>query len=149
MAERVTNATTRDARRRPGRALRLLGAGHRGCLLAVAALVLAGCEINTEVGRQVDVLALEDRLIAGTSTRADIVAALGEPFGEGRAMFPFHETPRDVLAYYYERGDLEENQRTFLWVFVDDGRYGGHMWFSSLPGVLEPRDRRPEAPPPA
>ncbi|MBK0399398.1 hypothetical protein H0I76_09365 [Limibaculum sp. M0105] len=130
MADRVKNAKTRNrlhAMRGP--------AIVRGCLAGAAALLLAGCEFNMEVGREVDLAALDGRLVAGTSTRADVLAALGEPFGEGRAMFPFHETPRDVLAYYYERGDLEDNRRTFLWVFVDDGRYGGHMWFSSLPEV--------------
>jgi hypothetical protein len=50
--------------------------------------------------------------------------------------------PRDVWYYYYEEATTKDSQRIFLYVFFDDDRYGGYMWFSSLPGTSQ---RLPEA----
>ena len=106
--------------------------GIRGaCILLIGAL-LAGCSIKMRVGNNPDIPALERELIPGVSTRGQITAALGTPFGEGRALMPFHDKPRDVLSYYYEEGTLEDDRRIFLFVFVHEGKYEGYMWFSSL-----------------
>ena len=104
-------------------------------LLAGVLVGLGACDVEFVGGRYIDVAALDSHLVAGQSDEDEIVAAIGEPLGWGRAMFPFHDSPRDVMAYYFERGNMEDARRTFLWVFVKDGRYDGHMWFSSLPGI--------------
>ncbi len=106
--------------------------GIRGaCILLVAAL-LTGCSVKMRVGNNPDIPALERELVPGVSTREQVTAALGRPYGEGRALMPFHDKPRDVLSYYYEEGTLEDDRRIFLFVFIHEGEYEGHMWFSHL-----------------
>ena len=73
------------------------------------------------------------QLTVGESSRADVERYLGEPFGKGASYLPFQKTPRDLWAYYYEEGTLEDDRRTFLFVYLRDQVYDGHMWFSSLP----------------
>ena len=106
--------------------------GIRGaCILLVGAL-LTGCSIKMRAGHDPDISALERDLVPGVSTRGEITAALGWPYGEGRALMPFHDQPRDVLTYYYEEGTLEDDRRIFLFVFIHESKYEGYMWFSSL-----------------
>ncbi len=106
--------------------------GIRGaCTLLIGAL-LAGCSITFLVGANPDIPTLERELVPGVSTRGQITAALGRPYGEGRALMPFHDKPRDVLSYYYEEGTLEDDRRIFLFVFIHEGEYEGYMWFSNL-----------------
>jgi hypothetical protein len=109
------------------RYLRIRGA----CLLLVAAL-LAGCSIKTRTGHDPNISALETKLVPGESTRQQVSGALGWPYGEGRALMPFHDKPRDVVTYYYEEGTLDDDRRIFLFVFLNEDAYEGYMWFSSL-----------------
>ncbi len=106
--------------------------GIRGaCILLVGAL-LSGCSVKMRAGHDPDISALERELVPGASTRGQITAALGSPYGEGRALMPFHDQPRDVLTYYYEEGTLEDDRRIFLFVFIHEGEHEGYMWFSIL-----------------
>jgi len=128
-----------DSRRRAARD----GGSRRGCLrlLTLGCLVMLllspialGCgDIRMRIGNRPNTDRLETALRVGESTRADVRAALGEPFGTGRSMLPIDPAPRTVWSYYYEEGDLKEARRIFLFVYFNQDRYDGYMWFSSLP----------------
>jgi hypothetical protein len=108
-------------------------------LLIASSLLATGCiSARLEMGRRVDPGLLETRLRIGQSTRADVLATLGEPSGRGRGLLPIDAAPKTVWAYYYEEGviessELKDSRRLFLWVYLDGDRYDGYMWFSSLP----------------
>jgi len=105
-------------------------------LFALACSVLSGCSsMRYRVGEPLDMPALE-RLQVGTSTAAEITAALGEPQGTGRAQLPFHPAPREMWTYYYEIGNFDDSRRTFLFVFLDEGILDGYTWLSSLPAEM-------------
>ena len=72
-------------------------------------------------------------LTPGTSTSADIVLALGQPRGDGVARFSVEPTPRQIYYYeYVEAGTYSGKvELSMLLIFVRDGRYDGHLWFSS------------------
>lgn len=111
-------------------------------LLALACGLLGGCSgMRYRVGEPLDMPALE-RLQVGASTAAEITAALGEPYGTGRAQLPFHPAPREMWTYYYEVGNFADARRTFLFVFLDEGVLDGYTWLSSLPAEM----RAPAAP---
>ena len=96
-------------------------------------LFIAGCaDIKIRTGQPIDPSGLE-LLEIGESTAADVSLALGAPFGQGRSFLPFQAEYTDLWSYYYEIGTLADDRRTFLFVFLNDGTYEGHMWFSSLP----------------
>lgn len=124
-----------ERKRRHGAAAR-----RRGVVaLLLAAGLVAGCgTINVRVGSRPDVGALQSTLRPGTSTQEQVRAALGEPYGRGRAMLPWHASPRTIWSYYYEEtgvalgGGESDSRRIFLFVFLDGDRYDGHLWFSSL-----------------
>jgi hypothetical protein len=78
------------------------------------------------------------KLKVGSSSRADVLMALGEPRGRGAARFsdsaslkhgvdPYH----DIWFYEYLESDGYSVQLKFLLVFVDHDQYNGHFWFSS------------------
>ena len=112
--------------------------------LFVASLLLAGCgTARIEKGRRVDPRLLETNLRLGKSTRADVLAALGEPNGRGRGLLPIDPTPKTVWSYFYEEAtieafadfpnsDLKDYRRLLLCVYFDGDRYDGYLWFSSL-----------------
>lgn len=114
-----------------------IGSWCRLAVLVVAA-GLSGCgTMQFESGRKVNAEVLEQSLKTGVSTVADVKQVLGEPFGQGRALMPFHETPRTVWTYYYEQGSADlgsgemHDRRLYLFVFLVDNRYDGYMWFAS------------------
>ena len=114
-------------------------------LLVMAILIsiaLSGCSINVRAGRRPDVQLLEKNLRLRESTSADVLAALGEPFGKGKAMLPvLHSTPKVLWSYYYEEASMKDARRIFLFVFFDQDRYDGYMWFSSLPKESSKSDK--------
>jgi len=95
--------------------------------------IALGCDIRMRIGNRPNTDLLETALRVGESTRADVLAALGQPFGTGKAMLPIDPKPRTMWSYYYEEGDLKDARRIFLFVYFDQDRYDGYMWFSSLP----------------
>jgi hypothetical protein len=95
-------------------------------------------------GNPPDLGLLESSLGLGKSTRADVLAALGEPLGRGMARLPVDPRPKAgaMWSYYYEETLLTDvlspqpsadSRRMFLFVFFDGDTYDGYMWFSSLP----------------
>jgi hypothetical protein len=100
-------------------------------------------DFHMHVGTRPDVSALESVLKVGHSNQSEVRAALGAPSGKGKEMFPigqelgtvysYHQKQRTMWSYYYEEGTLKDDRRIFLFVFFDDERYDGYMWFSSLP----------------
>ena len=109
-----------------------------GLFLLVAATVaagLSGCAaVNFEMGRKFDANVLEQSLRTGDSTQADVRQALGEPFGTGRALMPFHESPRTVWSYIYQGGSFNvgsgesDSNLQLLFVFFAGDRFDGYMW---------------------
>ena len=108
-------------------------------LLRIAVLIAAfiatssGCSLKVRVGHRPDVESLTESLVVGESSKSDVERAVGSPFGIGRAMLPFHESPRDMWSYYYEEGTLSDDRRIFVFIYFDADIYDGHLWFSSLP----------------
>lgn len=103
------------------------------CVFLIIILTISGCNIQMRAGRLPNMQALEDSLQPGVSTRLDVLRELGEPFGRGREMLPTAQAPRTLWSYYYEEGNLQDDRRMFLFVFLDGDRFDGYMWFSSLP----------------
>jgi hypothetical protein len=101
-------------------------------VMLCASLLLGGCSINIRAGHRPDVDLLEKKLRLKESTSADVILALGQPFGKGRLMFPIDPKPRTLWSYYYEEADMNDARRLFLFVFFDQDRYDGYMWVSSL-----------------
>lgn len=106
--------------------------------LALVAAGIGGCgTLQVQAGRKFDPAALEQSLKVGASRQSDVKAALGEPYGEGRALMPFHESDRTVWTYFYDRGSIDastlamQDQRTYLFVFFAGDRLDGYMWFAS------------------
>jgi len=109
-------------------------------LLVMAILIsitLSACSIDIRAGRRPDVQLLEKNLRLRESTSAEVLRVLGEPFGRGKAMIPvLQSTPKELWSYYYEEASMKDARRIFLFVFFDQDRYDGYMWFSSLPKDL-------------
>jgi hypothetical protein len=115
-------------------------------VLLIAMLLIApittGCTrfLKTMAGESFNV-ALVDQLQVGVSTESDVRQLFGTPYGMGRTYLPFQQEQITLWSYYYELGMAEQQgnrtafdaRRTFMFVFINDGIYEGHMWFSSLP----------------
>jgi hypothetical protein len=103
------------------------------CLLILISITTFSClNIQVRMGRRPDPSVLKTLLI-GKSTPAEVLAALGEPFGSGKAMLPVESRPKTMWSYYYGEGSMKDARATYLFVFFDQNRYDGYMWFSSLP----------------
>ena len=116
-------------------------------------LLFEGCAIPVRIGNKPDTEALEGALRLGQSAQADVLLVLGQPFAKGRAMLPIDQRPQTVWSYFYEERNVNlfnpsfaEPNRIFLFVYFDDDRYNGYMWFSSFPkehaSVLEEGEGR-------
>ncbi|MHC4450045.1 MAG: hypothetical protein ACYS0E_07875 [Planctomycetota bacterium] len=103
-------------------------------LLLAVCLLLAACvgDVKLRAGHEVDVEKVQ-QLRIGQSTSGDVQRLFGKPYGKGRSYLPYQGKKVDVWTYYYELATLSDSRRTFLFVYLDRGRYDGHMWFSSLP----------------
>ena len=115
------------------------------CLGAVLAM-LGGCApMQFETGRKFEPAVLEQSLRTGESTQADVKRTLGEPFGTGRALMPFHESPRTVWTYSYQRGSINmgsgesESDMLLLFVFFDGEKYDGYIWGGGKMASAKPR----------
>jgi hypothetical protein len=109
-----------------------LQTGLRTILIAFVFLTICGCGTTLRVGRLPDTARL-DQLSINVATKVDVMQLLGKPKNGGRVMFPHEPRPKDLWCYYYEESTLSDSQRIFLFVFFDQERYAGYMWFSSLP----------------
>lgn len=129
------HAGWRPARRLAGRAAVVLAAS----LVALVPSVLGGCGVmQIRAGKRPDVSAMQGSLHVGRSTQQQVRALLGDPDGRGRSMLPWQPSPRTVWSYYYEEGVIDlggensDDRRIFLYVFFDEDRFDGYLWFSSL-----------------
>jgi hypothetical protein len=102
-------------------------------LIFVFLLASSCMDIKMRIGERPDSDIMEKKLRIGESTRNEVIAALGEPDGKGKAMLPIDSESKVLWSYYYEEGDLKDARRIFLFVFFDQDSYDGYMWFSSLP----------------
>ena len=109
-------------------------------LLSAGLLIIGGCggSMQMRAGTKPDHAALTRSLEVGKSTQQAVQVALGAPDGRGRAMLPWQKASRTVWTYYYEEGVVDlgggpsDDRRTFLFVFFDEDRFDGYLWFSSL-----------------
>lgn len=108
-------------------------------LVLPISFMLASCgSVQVRAGKKPDVGLLQTALHAGKSGEQDVRAVLGNPDGRGRSMLPWQSSPRTVWTYYYEEGVIDlggagsDDRRIFLFVFLDEGRFDGYLWFSSL-----------------
>lgn len=104
----------------------------------VIAVMVAGCgSMDFRAGTEFDPTPLKRDLQVGVSSASQIEAVLGEPFGTGRAMLPYHDGPRTVWTYFFEQGSVNmgsgalHDERRYLFVFLVDGVFDGYMWFDS------------------
>lgn len=109
------------------------------CLAALVALLLAACgTVQVEGGAPFDPGRLESALRPGISTQVDVTAALGEPYGKGGALLPFHDRPRTAWTYFLERGNVDlgkgemNDERVYLFVFFAGDKFDSYMWFTSV-----------------
>lgn len=108
------------------------------CLTVIAILSLTACgDIKVRTGSRPAVSAL-DQLAVGQSTANEVERTLGTPGGRGRSQLPFQNMSTDLWTYYYEEGTKQDDRRTFLFVFINDGVLDGYMWFGSLPNADAP-----------
>jgi hypothetical protein len=102
---------------------------------------LAACSgtARLEAGRAFDPAVLESVLRPGVSSSADVRAALGEPFGQGGALLPFHDSPRIAWTYFHESGMVNlsgssmdmADDRIYLFVFFKGDIFDSYLWFPS------------------
>lgn len=110
-----------------------------GVLWLVAGL--AGCAgtVRLEFGSTFDPAVLEGVLRPGVSSSADVRAALGEPYGRGGALLPFHDSPRTAWTYFHESGMVNlggtsidmADDRIYLFVFFKGDIFDSYLWFPS------------------
>jgi len=123
-------------------ATKLTACRRRASVWAIGLMLISagvsGCgTVQIQAGERFNPALLEQSLRSGVSTQGDVKAALGEPYGQGRALMPFHETDRTVWTYFYERGSFDlssskvQDQRTYLFVFFAGNQLDGYMWFAS------------------
>jgi hypothetical protein len=110
---------------------------HALALGVLAAALLNACgPIQYRAGRQFDPGQLERQLQAGVSRDADVHAILGEPYGQGRAMMPYHDSPRTVWSYFHDQSVIDlgngkvDSRRQYLFVFFLGDRFDSYMWFN-------------------
>jgi hypothetical protein len=109
------------------------GIGLLAMVIVISTLASSCMDIRFQMGRQTDPSLIEKSLLLKESTTADVLAALGEPFGKGKAMLPLaHPTARTMWTYYYGEGDMKDGRGMYVFVFFDQDCYDGYMWFSNL-----------------
>jgi hypothetical protein len=107
-----------------------------GLVAVAAALLVSACAVTFEAGAPFDPNKLDSALQPGISTQADVKAALGEPYGKGGALLPFHDKPRTTWTYFSERGQAStsgdmRDERTYCFVFFNGDKFDSYMWFTS------------------
>ena len=106
--------------------------------LAVGLVACSGTA-RLEAGRPFDPAVLESVLRVGVSGSADVRAALGEPYGQGGALLPFHDSPRTAWTYFQESGMVNlsgssmdmADDRIYLFVFFKGDTFDSYLWFPS------------------
>jgi hypothetical protein len=111
---------------------------RRLALGALAATLAAACgPIQSRVGRAFDAEQLEKKLQVGSSMEADVRSVLGEPFGRGKSMMPYHDSPRAMWTYFHDQAVVDigsgkmDSRRQYLFVFFLNDRFDSYMWFNA------------------
>ena len=107
------------------------------CAMIFAGLIVVSCKYTANQRPPID--ALEGKLKIGASTQQEVIAMLGQPNGNGGSFLPIDEKSRKTLSYYFEEGTVNSDSgrvaitanRVFLWVYIDQDRYDGYMWFTT------------------
>jgi len=94
----------------------------------VLATAVAGC--TTTLGEPPRYAALAG-LSRGESTEAEVRRVLGDPKGRGEMRTGRVTEPREVWSYEYTVASSSSTELGILLVLLLDGRYDGHLWFSS------------------
>jgi len=105
-------------------------------------LVLQGCgQLTVHLGTRPPVQRLEDDLVIGRSSSADVVTVLGQPASRGRSQLPVDPEGKiyTLWTYFYTELEIEnlkgkDARNLTLYVYLDDDRYHGYLWVSSLRG---------------
>jgi hypothetical protein len=113
------------------------GTGRAFAIAIVTAALVNGCgPMQYRAGRPFDPALLEQKLQVGKSGEADVRALLGEPYGQGKAMMPYQDSPRKLWSYFYDQATIDigsgrmESQRRYLFVFFAGDRLDSYMWFN-------------------
>ena len=104
----------------------------RALVLSLSMGLLAACGAAPvlDFGRPAPVGEIST-LKMGVSTPEQVRALLGAPRGDGIVRLSKDVEPRTI--WYYEYGQFKGSQVALkiVLVFFKDGRYDGHLWFSS------------------
>lgn len=110
--------------------LRVLG------LLAALAVTAAACAPSIEYGAKPNTQNLA-RLTVGESGSSELLRSLGQPRGKGVARLAGLPEAREIWYYEHSKTDGSRVEMTMLLVFLKDGRYDGHLWFSAAQVVQQ------------
>jgi hypothetical protein len=105
-------------------------------LLAALAVTATACAPSIEYGVKPNTQNLA-RLTVSESGPSEILKALGQPRGKGVARWAGIPGPREIWYYEHVKTDGSHLEQTMLLVFVKDGRYDGHLWFSAAQVVQQ------------
>ena len=92
---------------------------------------VTGCAPTITIGKmpKIDVLA---SFTPGVSSIEDIRNGLGEPHARGMSRWSIDkEIPAKIWEYQFTKASGRQIQFTLLMVFIREGHYDGHLWFSS------------------
>jgi len=97
--------------------------------------LLIGCTTSMKYGSPPQVNQL-GTLKPGISTKAEVLAVLGEPRGHGAARSTDYPQLREIWFYEYVETDGSRVSLKLMLVFFEKDLYGAHMWFSSA-GLMD------------
>ena len=100
------------------------------CMLVLPLLVAACAAPPFEMGRAAPTDKV-DRLISDRTTRAEVIALLGQPRGYGLMRHTPDQPLRDVLVYERLRIKGDQIGVDMLLVYLNEDRYDGYLWFSA------------------
>lgn len=104
---------------------------RRGLAIGFVVAALAGCATSTSIGSPPKYSALAS-LTRGKSSEDDVSRALGTPIGRGEMRTGRVMEPTTVWSYEHTVASAGGKvDFGILLVFVREGRYDGHFWFSS------------------
>jgi hypothetical protein len=94
--------------------------------------------MRMEIGAPPNVDGLS-KLTPHVSTKNDVLLALGEPRGYGKARLNSGFQPQRVWEYEYTVSDGSDIRLSMLLVFFAGDEYDGYMWFADANNMKEYR----------
>lgn len=99
--------------------------------LGVLCLLVAGCAVPSyEFGTPPPTSALST-LTPTVSTDTDVLKVIGTPQGRGVIEHVPNVRPRTLWFYYYVTTIDTKVEGKYLFVFLDEDRFEGYLWFTS------------------